>query len=179
MGKVYIGVMAVGGHKLWVVGGKRVAGSGVLGEWVSGGRLTAGGGEVAGRACPTPTGWRKGERVPAGRCAGVGWFRAISVGGGVLDVPRRGQAPSLRCGVRRGGKAVTGGYEKRAGRACPVPTGRRKGEQVLVGGIIGPLTAVRASISRYGARGGKSGPGSCRGRGRSRSGCGPRKSADG
>ena len=36
--------------------GKRVAGSGGLGEWVSGGRLTAGGGEVAGRACPAPTG---------------------------------------------------------------------------------------------------------------------------
>ena len=56
MGKVYIGVMAVGGHKLWRVGGKRVAGLGVLGEWVSGGRLTTGGGEVAGRACPAPTG---------------------------------------------------------------------------------------------------------------------------
>ena len=55
-----------------VVGGKLVAGSGGLGEWVSGGRLTAGGGEVAGRACPAPTGRRKGERVWAGRCAGVG-----------------------------------------------------------------------------------------------------------
>ena len=56
MGKVYIGVMAVGGHKLW--GGGRQAGCGVrwFGEWVSGGRLTAGGGEVAGRACPAPTG---------------------------------------------------------------------------------------------------------------------------
>ena len=63
-----------------VVGGKMVAGSGGLGEWVSGGRLTAGGGEVAGRACPAPTGWRKGERVLAGRCAGVGWFRATFVG---------------------------------------------------------------------------------------------------
>ena len=30
---------------------------------VGGGRLTAGGGKVAGRACPAPTGWRKGERV--------------------------------------------------------------------------------------------------------------------
>ena len=57
MGKVYIGVTAVGGHKLWgVVGGKRVAGLGGLGEWVSGGRLTAGDGKVAGRACPAPTG---------------------------------------------------------------------------------------------------------------------------
>ncbi len=57
MGKVYIGVTAVGGHKLWGgVGGKRVAGLGVLGDWVSGGRLTAGNGKVAGRACPAPTG---------------------------------------------------------------------------------------------------------------------------
>ena len=63
MGKVYIGVTVVGGHKLWGVGGKRVAGSGVLREWVNGGRLTAGGGEVAGRACPAPTGWWKGARV--------------------------------------------------------------------------------------------------------------------
>ena len=39
------------------LGGKRVAGLDGLGEWVSGGRLTAGGGEVAGRACPAPTGW--------------------------------------------------------------------------------------------------------------------------
>ena len=42
MGKVYIGVTAVGGHKLWGV--------------VGGGRLTAGDGKVAGRACPAPTG---------------------------------------------------------------------------------------------------------------------------
>ena len=56
MGKVYIGVTAVGGYKL--CGGGRKAGCGVrwFGEWVSGGRLTAGGGEVAGRACPAPTG---------------------------------------------------------------------------------------------------------------------------
>ena len=46
-----------------VGGGKRVAGLGGLGKWVSGRRLTAGGGEVAGRACPAPTGWRKGARV--------------------------------------------------------------------------------------------------------------------
>ena len=57
MGKVYIGVVVVDGYKLWgVVGGKRVAGLGGLGEWVSGGRLTAGDGKVAGRACPAPTG---------------------------------------------------------------------------------------------------------------------------
>jgi len=53
---MYIGVMAVGGYKLWGVGGKRVAGLGFLGEWVGGGRLTAGDGKVAGRACPAPTG---------------------------------------------------------------------------------------------------------------------------
>ena len=56
MGKVYIGVTAVDGLKLWGVGGKKVAGLGGLGEWVSGGRLTAGDGKVAGRACPAPTG---------------------------------------------------------------------------------------------------------------------------
>ena len=110
-----------------LVGGKRVAGLGGLGEWVSGGRLAAGGGEVAGRACPAPTGWRKGERVLAGRCAGVGWFRAIFVVGGVLDVPRRGQDPSLRCGVRRGGKAVTGGYGKARGPGMPGPYGVAEG----------------------------------------------------
>ena len=55
------------------VGGKRVAGSGGFGEWVSGGRLAAGGGEVAGRACPAPTGggrvsgcWPEGARVWGG-----------------------------------------------------------------------------------------------------------------
>ena len=47
MGKVYIGVTAVGGHKLWgVVGNRRIDG-----------RRR----EVAGRACPAPTGWRKKE----------------------------------------------------------------------------------------------------------------------
>ena len=122
MGKVYIGVMAVGWRKLWGVGGKRVAGLGGLGEWVSGGRLTAGGGEVAGRACPAPTG---DERKIVGRpalrppraCIGVGWFRAIFVGGGVLDVPRRGQDPSLRCG------RLEGGYGKVRGPGMPGPYG--------------------------------------------------------
>ena len=87
MGKVYIGVTAVGGHKLW--GGER---------WKINGRRRGG----CGPGMPGPYGGRNGERVLAGRCAGVGWFRAIFVGGGVLDVPRRGQDPSLRCGVRRG-----------------------------------------------------------------------------
>ena len=46
-----------GGWRAQIMGGgKRVAGSGGLGEWVSGEKLTAGGGEVAGRACPAPTG---------------------------------------------------------------------------------------------------------------------------
>ena len=48
MGKVYIGVTAVGGHKLWGVGG---------------GRLTVGDGKVACRACPAPTGWREIDRA--------------------------------------------------------------------------------------------------------------------
>ena len=42
-----------------VVGGKRVAGLGGLGEWVSGGRLTAGGGKLrAGHARPLRGGGR-------------------------------------------------------------------------------------------------------------------------
>ena len=60
------------------VGGKRVAGLGVLGEWVSGGRLTAGGGEVAGRACPAPTGWCGGVRT---RGAREGGSPPLQVGG--------------------------------------------------------------------------------------------------
>ena len=48
MGKVYIGVTAVGGYKLW--GG---------GRWKINGRRR----KVAGRACPAPTGGWKGERV--------------------------------------------------------------------------------------------------------------------
>ena len=56
------------------------------------------------------------------------------VGRPALRPPRRGQDPSLRCGVRRGGKAVTGGYGKRACRACPAPTGggkKREGRHQL------------------------------------------------
>ena len=60
MGKVYIGVMAVGGHKLWGVGGKRVAGSGGLGEmgerWKIDGRRRGG----CGPGMPGPYGgWWK------------------------------------------------------------------------------------------------------------------------
>ena len=67
MGKVYIGVTAVGGHKLWgwwVKSGLR--GQVVWGNgWAMEG-VTAGGGEVAGRACPAPRGGRKGARVWGG-----------------------------------------------------------------------------------------------------------------
>ena len=41
-----------------------------MGVVVGGGRLTAGQGEVAGRACPAPTGGAKGKRLLTGRCAG-------------------------------------------------------------------------------------------------------------
>ena len=88
MGKVYIGVTAVGGHKLW--------GWWAVEDWRQAmGRLRAG------HARPLRGGERKIVGRPALRppraCIGVGWFRAIFVGGGVLDVPRRGQDPSLRC----------------------------------------------------------------------------------
>ena len=85
MGKVYIGVTAVDGHKLWGVGGKRVAGLGVLGEWVSGGRLTTGGGE--------------GERVPAGNGQAEG-SRPLptmwKVRGWLWESARAGHARPLR-----------------------------------------------------------------------------------
>ena len=66
MGKVYIGVTAVGGHKLW--GGGRKEGCGIrwfggMGEWWKiDGRRRGG----CGPGMPGPYGWRKGERVPAG-----------------------------------------------------------------------------------------------------------------
>ena len=65
MGKVYIGVTAVRGHKLW---GGRQEGCGIRwfggmgGLWKIDGRRR----DVAGRACPAPTGGWKGERVLAG-----------------------------------------------------------------------------------------------------------------
>ena len=90
------------GTNYGVVGGKQVAGLGGLGEWASGGRLTAGGGEVAGRACPAPTEWWKGERVLAGRCAGVGWFRAIFVGAASSTCRGGVKTPPYDVGVRRG-----------------------------------------------------------------------------
>ena len=109
MGKVYIGVTAGGEHKLW-------------GWWKIDGRRRGG----CGPGMPGPYGVAEGE-------AGVGRFRAIFVGGGVLDVPRRGQDPSLRCGVRQGSKAVTGGYGKVRGPGMPGPYGvaeRRAGAGV-------------------------------------------------
>ena len=84
MGKVYIGVTAFGGHKLW---------------GVSGGRLTADGGEIAGRACPAPTGCRKGERVPAGNGQAEG-SRPLptmwKVRGWLWESARAGHARPLR-----------------------------------------------------------------------------------
>ena len=75
---------------------------------VSGGRLTAGGGEVAGRACPAPTG---GERKIVGRPA--------------LRPPRRGQDPSLRCRGETGCvKQLRAAVESaRAGHARPLRGG--------------------------------------------------------
>ena len=74
MGKVYIGVMAVGGHKLWgVVGGKRVAGLGGLGEmgerWKIDGRRRGG----CGPGMPGPY----GAMERSGR-AGIN-FRRVSL----------------------------------------------------------------------------------------------------
>ena len=59
----------------------------------------------AGRACPAPTGWWKGERVPAG------------------NGQAEGSRPLPTVWGEAGCKAVTGGSGKCAGRACPAPTG--------------------------------------------------------
>ena len=81
MGKVYIGVMVVGGHKLW--GGER---------WKIDGRRRGG----CGPGMPGP------YRVVEG-CAGVGWFRAIFVGGAASSTCRGGvKTPPYDVGVRRG-----------------------------------------------------------------------------
>ena len=60
MGKVYIGVIAVGGYKLWGVGGKRVAGLGGLGgmgeRWKIDGRRRGG----CGPGMPGPYGVAEG-----------------------------------------------------------------------------------------------------------------------
>ena len=78
-----------------VVGGKRVAESGGLGEWVSGGRLTAGGGEVAGRACPAPTG--------GGRVRACGVVSGHPCRGAASSTCRGGvKTPPYDVGVRRG-----------------------------------------------------------------------------
>ena len=75
---------------------------------------------------PYGGGW-KGERVLAGRCAGVGWFRAIFVGGGVLDVPRRGQDSSLRCRGETGWQSSNGWLWKARGLGMPGPYGVLEG----------------------------------------------------
>ena len=84
MGKVYIGVTRLAGTNYGGVGG---------------GRLTAGGGEVAGRACPAPTGWRKGERVLAGNGQAEG-SRPLptmwKVRGWLWESARAGHARPLR-----------------------------------------------------------------------------------
>ena len=95
-----------------------------------------------GRTCPARL-WMVYGRLWEGRGPGMpGPYRAaIFAAGGVLNVPRRGQDPSLqylwksKCllgywavgagHVRPGYGWCTGGYGKAAGRACPAPTGRQ------------------------------------------------------
>ena len=70
MGKVYIGVTAVGGHKLWGVSGKRVAGLGGLGNGWATEEVTAGNAKLrAGHARPLRR-WMD-ERVLVGVSLGL------------------------------------------------------------------------------------------------------------
>ena len=130
MGKVYIGVMAVGGHKLWGVGG---------------GRLTAGGWGMgcggAGHA-RSPTGGRKGARVWDG-------FGAIFVGA-ASSTCRGGSSPPTVWG-ETGWQSSNGWlWSVRAGHARPY--GWRKGARVWDG--FGPF--CRGGVST--CRGGLSNP---------------------
>ena len=129
MGKVYIGLTAVCGHKLWGGGGWQ-AGCGVrwFWEWVGGGRLTAGDGKVAGRACPAPTGGWKGERVLAGN--------GQAEGSRPLPTMRGETGWQNSNGRRRGG----------CGPGMPGPYGGKKG--VLPGRVSG-----RGEFSHYNKRG--------------------------
>ena len=95
-----------------------------------------------GRTCPARL-WMVYGWLWEGRRPGMpGPYRAVIFAvGGALNVPRRGQDPSLqylwksrcllgywavRAGHARPGCGwCTGGYGKAAGRACPAPTGRQ------------------------------------------------------
>ena len=81
-----------------VVGGKRVAGLGGLGN----GRIDGRGREGCGPGMPGPYGVAEGCAGAGRKVSGCGVVSGHLCRGGVLDVPRRGQDPSLRCGVRRG-----------------------------------------------------------------------------
>ena len=107
------------------MGGGWQAGCGVrwFGEWVGGGRLTAGGGEVAGRACPAPTGWRKGARVLAGRVRGCGVVSGHLCRGRRPRRAAEGSRPLPTVWGETGWQSSNGRQRKVAGRACPAPTG--------------------------------------------------------
>ena len=142
------------GHARPLRGGGRVSGCGVISGHLCRGRRPRRAAEGS-RPLPTvwgETGWQSsngwlwkacGPGMPgpygvAEGCAGVGWFRAIFVGGGVLDVPRRGQDPSLRCG------RLEGGHGKVCGPGMPGPYGVAVGE---VTGHCCVCCRIRSKIS--------------------------------
>ena len=129
---MYIGVTAVDGLKLWGVGGKKVAGLGGLGEWVGGGRSDGRRREVAGRACPAPTG---GERKIVGRpalrppraCMGVGMVSGHPCRGRRPRRPAEGSRPLPTM------RKISGWLREACGPGMPGPYGMVDGWRVLAG----------------------------------------------
>ena len=101
------------------VSGKRVAGLGGLGEWVSGGRLTAGGGEVAGRACPAPTG--------GGRVRGCGMVSGHLCRGRRPRRAAEGSRPLPTVWGETGWQSSNGWLWKACGPGMPGPYGVAEG----------------------------------------------------
>ena len=99
------------------------------GWWKINGRRRGG----CGPGMPGPYGGWKGERVLAGRCAGVGWFRAISVGGRRPRRPAEGSRPLPTVWGETGWQSSNGRRRKARGPGMPGPYGGRSGKRVLAG----------------------------------------------
>ena len=118
MGKVHIGVTAVGGHKLWGV--------------VGGGRLTVGGGKLrAGHARPLQGGEREIVGRPALRpprtCMGAGMVSGHLCRGRRPRRPAEGSRPLPTM------RKISGWLREACGPGMPGPYGMVDGWRVLAG----------------------------------------------